>query len=263
MQNNILLKTDNLTKVFGTGSDKVTAVKNVNLKIKNDSIVSIVGQSGSGKTTVARMLLLLLKPTAGRISFKNNPITDLSRSSKIKYWQQVQGIFQDPFASFNQFYRVRKILEDCYKLIDQKKTKAEKLEEMTYALEEVNLDPDDVLDKFPFELSGGQRQRIMIARAFIIKPHILIADEPSSMIDACSRSNILNALLNLKRDEDLTIIFITHDMGLAYYVSDELLIMKDGEIVEKGDAVRVVEEPEHPYTKQLLNDVPVMTEEWL
>ncbi|MFW6269812.1 MAG: ABC transporter ATP-binding protein [Bacillota bacterium] len=263
MPNNNLLQTHNLTKIFGTGEDRVIAVNNVNIKIKNDSIVSIVGQSGSGKTTLARMLLLLIKPSQGNIVYNKKSIIDFKRSSKIKYWQRVQGIFQDPFASFNQFFKVRKILEDCYKLINEKKTKTEKLSEMRSALAEVNLDPTDVLDKFPFELSGGQRQRIMIARAFIIKPKILIADEPSSMIDACSRSNILNALLTLKEERDLTIIFITHDMGLAYYVSDDLFIMKDGKIVEKGDAVKIVESPEHPYTKQLLADVPILTEEWI
>ena len=259
----VLIQTENLTKVFGTGEEKVTAVDNVDLTLEKDSIISLVGQSGSGKTTVARMLLLLLKPTSGNIIFKGDSLSNFSKSDQIKYWRNVQGIFQDPFASFNQFYRVRKILNDCYKLFDNPPSKAERAEEIKNALSQVNLDPDDVLDVFPFELSGGQRQRIMIARAFIIKPNLLVADEPTSMIDACSRSNILNALMNLKKEQDLSIIFITHDMGLAYYVSDDLYIMKDGKVVEKGDCVRIIEEPEHPYTKQLLEDVPTLTEEWI
>ncbi|MFW5988112.1 MAG: ABC transporter ATP-binding protein [bacterium] len=262
-EKDILIQTHNLTKIFGSGADKVVAVDNVNIKVDKNKIVSFVGQSGSGKTTIARMLLLLTKPTQGSFSFRGESFADFNRARKIKYWQKVQGIFQDPFASFNQFYRVRKILQDCYKLFDSQPSKAEKKEEIRNALKQVNLDPDDVLDQYPFEMSGGQRQRIMIARAFIIKPQILIADEPTSMIDTCSRSNILNSLMKLKKRQDLSIIFITHDMGLAYYVSDELLIMKEGKIVEKGDCVRVVEEPQHPYTRQLLDDVPTLTEEWI
>ncbi len=262
-ENVVLIETNNLRKVFGSGADEVVAVKDANITIDRDRIISLVGQSGSGKTTIARLLLLLIKPTAGSIYYQGEPLKGLNRSARIKYWRQVQGIFQDPYASFNQFYRVRKILQDCYKLFDSPPPSDEQTQQIRKALDQVNLDPDDVLDQYPFEMSGGQRQRIMIARAFIISPQVLIADEPTSMIDACSRSNILNALMNLKDEQDLSIAFITHDMGLAYYVSDKLLIMQEGEIVEEGGVVDVVDNPEHPYTQELLNDVPILEEEWI
>jgi len=259
----LLIETSGLTKIFGSGANRVTAVKDVDLEVKEDTIVSLVGQSGSGKTTVARLLLLLIKPTEGDIFYRGEETSRYGRKAKLKYWRNVQGIFQDPYASFNQFFKVRKILKDCYKLFDSAPSGSIKDRQIKQALEYVNLDPDDVLDKYPFEMSGGQRQRIMISRAFILSPKLLIADEPTSMIDACSRSNILNSLLNLKAEQEITINFITHDMGLAYYVSDELLIMKDGEIVERGNVVRVVENPRHSYTKQLLKDVPTLEEEWV
>lgn len=262
-ENNTLIQTQDLTKIYGSGAEEVVAVNKVNIRIDQDSIISLVGQSGSGKTTLARLLLLLTKPTSGSIYYQGEPMEGANRGAKIKYWRKVQGIFQDPYASFNLFYRVRKILQDCYKLFDSPPTKSKQKEEIRTALKQVNLNPDEVLDKFPFEMSGGQRQRIMIARALIAQPQILLADEVTSMIDASSRVNVLNALLNLKEEQDLSIVFITHDMGLAYYVSDNLLIMNEGKIVEEGKAVRIVENPEHPYTQELLNDVPTLEEGWI
>lgn len=258
-----LMEIRNLTKVFGHGQNKVIAVDNVSFEIDRDEIVSFVGQSGSGKTTVARMLLALLKPTAGQILYRGNDITNYSKKEKKIYWRDVQGIFQDPYASFNQFYKVEKILEDCFKLYDENINPTEKKEKICQALEAVNLDPDDVLGKYPFEMSGGQRQRIMIARTFLIEPRILIADEPTSMIDACSRASILNVLLKVKERQKTSIIFITHDMGFAYYASDRIYIMEHGKIVERGSVEKVVNEPQHPYTKGLLNDVPKLHEAWL
>lgn len=258
----ILLVINNLTKIFGHGQNRVVAVDDVSFKIDRNEIISFVGQSGSGKTTIARMLLGLLPPTAGSILYRNNDITNYTRSEKRIYWRDVQGIFQDPYASFNQFYRVEKILEDCFALYDDNLSRAEKDDRIIEALKGVNLAPEDVLGKFPFELSGGQRQRIMIARTFLIEPRILIADEPTSMIDACSRASILDVLLKVKERQKTSIIFITHDMGFAYYASDRIYIMEKGKIVERGSIEQVVNHPEHPYTKKLLNDVPKLHESW-
>ncbi|RAO99622.1 peptide ABC transporter ATPase [Petrotoga sp. 9PW.55.5.1] len=263
LTNDKIIQVENLTKIFGSGKNSVTAVKNVNFSINRGEIVSLVGQSGSGKTTVTRLILRLIKETSGKIIFDGEDITEIKGNSKKKYWKKVQAIFQDPYASFNIFSPVKKVLLDAFKLFDNSFTKEEKKEKVYEALESVNLRPNEVADKYPFELSGGQRQRIMIARAHLIKPKLLLADEPTSMIDANLRSGILELLLGLRDTEGTTIMFVTHDLGLAYYVSDRLFIMHEGEIVEEGTADKVITQPEHPYTKQLMMDVPKLSEEWI
>ncbi|RLL83797.1 peptide ABC transporter ATPase [Petrotoga sp. HKA.pet.4.5] len=263
LSNEDIVKVENLTKIFGSGKKAVKAVDNVTFSIKKGEIVSLVGQSGSGKTTVTRLLLRLLKETEGKIIFEGQDITGLTGKEKKLYWKKVQAIFQDPYASFNIFAPVKKVLIDAFKLFDNSFTKQEKMAKVYEALESVNLRPEEVADKYPFELSGGQRQRIMIARAHLIKPKLLLADEPTSMIDANLRSGILELLLGLRDTEGTTIMFVTHDLGLAYYVSDRLFIMHEGKIVERGDADKVITHPEHPYTKQLMMDVPKLSEEWV
>ena len=258
-----IVRTENLTRIFGSGKKATKAVDDVSISINRKEIVSLVGQSGSGKTTLARMILRLLNPTAGKIIFEGRDITNIEGKEKKAYWRKAQAIFQDPYASFNIFSPVKKVLLDTFKLFENKFTKKEKWEMVCESLEAVNLRPDEVAEKFPFELSGGQRQRIMIARAHLIKPELLIADEPTSMIDANLRSGILELLLDLRDTEGTTIMFVTHDLGLAYYVSERLLIMHEGKIVEEGEADKIISEPEHPYTRQLIADVPKLSEEWL
>lgn len=251
-----------INKIFGHGKTKCHAVKDVNFKLDQGEIISIVGESGSGKTTLAKMIMGLLPETEGDIYF-DGELRDLSSFKKRKaYWQEVQAIFQDPFSSFNQFYRVETLLMNCLKLRKLKLSKEEAHKRMTDACNYVNLKFDELKDKLPFELSGGQMQRIMIARIFLIHPRVLIADEPTSMIDACSRATILEMLMKLRRDKKMTIVFITHDVGLAYFVSDRVFIMEKGEIVERGDAETVIANPKHVYTKQLLSDVPKLHEPW-
>ncbi|HQE24687.1 MAG TPA: ABC transporter ATP-binding protein [Candidatus Atribacteria bacterium] len=258
-----IVRTENLTKIFGSGKKATKAVDDVSISINRKEIVSLVGQSGSGKTTLARMILRLLNPTAGKIIFEGRDITNIEGKEKKAYWRKAQAIFQDPYASFNIFSPVKKVLLDTFKLFENKFTKKEKWDMVCESLEAVNLRPDEVADKFPFELSGGQRQRIMIARTHLIKPELLIADEPTSMIDANLRSGILELLLDLRDTEGTTIMFVTHDLGLAYYVSERLLIMHEGKIVEEGEADKIISEPDHPYTRQLIADVPKLSEEWL
>ena len=258
--NNVILKVKELTKVFSSGRRKVIAVDHVSFDIHKGEIVSLVGQSGSGKTTTAHMILNLLKPTSGNIVFEDK---DIKYVNKRAYWQNVQGIFQDPFSSFNQFFVVKKVLRDTFKILDKGFNNKEKDRIIVKALEDVNIDPDDVLEKYPFELSGGQMQRIMIARIFIIKPKLVIADEPTSMIDSILRANILELFEKLRNIQGTSIMFITHDIGLAYYVSDRIFIMHNGKIVEEGDAEQVIMNPNHPYTKGLIEDVPTLHKEWL
>jgi peptide/nickel transport system ATP-binding protein len=260
---NAVFKSDMLCRTYGFGIHKTYAVKATNILIEEGKIYSIVGESGSGKTTIAKMLLGLLRPTSGKLLFFDSVISLKTHKERVKYWNHVQAIFQDPFSSFNQFYKVQDLLLNCVKMKYKKMSSEDSYQLMTEACGYVNLDLKELWDKHAFELSGGQMQRLMIARIFIIKPKVLVADEPTSMIDACSRSMILDMLLKLKEDIGMTIIFITHDIGLAYYVSDYLYIMERGEVVEEGDARQIIAEPQARYTKQLLADVPAIHRPWL
>lgn len=252
-----------VTKVFGMGEKKTVAVDHVDFDFHVGEFVSIVGESGSGKTTLSKMLLGLLTQTEGDILFMGEP-RDISTGRKKKqYWQGIQAIFQDPFSSFNIFQKIDTVLLDCIHMRGGKNLpKEKKIEMMTEACSFVNLKFAELTNKYPFELSGGQMQRLMIARIFLLKPKILLADEPTSMVDACSRATILDMLLQLRDEIGMTIIFITHDIGLAYYISDTVYIMEHGKFVEFGKADEVILNPEADYTKRLISDVPKIHEEW-
>ena len=262
MRKKIILEAKRLTKIFGFKKSRVVAVDNVSFRVEKGEIISLVGQSGSGKTTLARMMLRLTRPSIGQIFHNGKEISGLRRDEVIDYWRHVQGIFQDPFSSFNQFYKVSRVLNNTFKLFKRPPKREKQKEMVRSSIKAVGLNPDEVLNKYPYELSGGQTQRIMIARILLINPEILIADEPTSMIDASSRAEVLNLLLALRNRYKMSIIFITHDMGLAYYASDTLLIMNKGKIVERGKAEKIITAPQHPYTQRLLSDVPLIHKKW-
>ncbi|MDF2486684.1 MAG: transporter related [Herbinix sp.] len=252
-----------VTKVFGFGEKKTVAVDHVDFEFREGELISIVGESGSGKTTISKMLLGLISITEGQIFFQDKPLDINTRAKKKKYWRDIQAIFQDPFTSYNVFNKIDQVLLDCIHMRGGKRfSKEKKLEMMTEACSFVNLKYAELTNKYPFELSGGQMQRLMIARIFLLKPKILLADEPTSMIDACSRATILDMLLNLRNEIGMTIIFITHDIGLAYYISDKVYIMEQGKFVERGTADEVILNPKAAYTKRLISDVPKIYEEW-
>lgn len=261
-KNKSLLRGKNITKVFGYGLNKTVAVDNIDFDFHEGEIISIVGESGSGKTTLAKILIGLLKETSGEIDYKDKPRDIRGHKRKKEYWKDIQSIFQDPFSSFNIFHRVEKLLLDCMELNGVKLNRAEQVEKMKSACNFVNLKYEELYNKYPFELSGGQMQRLMIARIFMLNPNVLIADEPTSMIDACSRATILDMLMKLRDENNMMIVFITHDVGLAYYVSDTVYIMEHGKMVEQGTAEEIILHPKHPYTKQLISDVPKIHEEW-
>ena len=257
------LKCVELTKVYGMGRTKTLAVDHVSLDIHNKEIVSIVGESGSGKTTLAKLLLGLTEPTEGEIYFLGKKRDISTHKKRLEYWKNIQAIFQDPYSSFNIFRKIDDVLLDCINMRDGKNiSREEKVHMMSEACRFVNMKFEELTNKYPFELSGGQMQRLMIARVFLLKPKILIADEPTSMIDACSRATILDMLLKLNVEEGTTLIFITHDIGLAYYLSQTVYIMKKGRIVESGTAEEVILHPKEAYTKRLISDVPKIREEW-
>lgn len=250
-----------LSRAYGHGKKVKLAVNDVSFKIHDKEIVSVVGQSACGKTVLAKMLLRLEKPTAGTLLYNGKPI-DAAPDPRV-HWREVQAVFQDPFSAFNQFFTIRAQLKSCFNLFEQKPGEKEIDERVDQALLNVNIKPREIDGKYPFELSGGQMQRMLLARIFILKPRILIADEPTSMVDACSRANILDYLMKLKQELDMTIVFITHDIGLAYYVSDSIFIMHEGKIVEQGPPDDVTQRPQDPATKQLLDDIPDVHKDWI
>ena len=252
-----------VTRVFHTGKVTTVAVDHVDFDFHKGELISIVGESGSGKTTLSKMLLGLLEPTEGEIMFQGKPRDISTGAKKREYWKGIQAIFQDPFSSYNVFHKIDSVLLDCINMRGGRNLpKEKKIEMMTEACSFVNLKFAELTNKYPFELSGGQMQRLMIARIFLLKPNILLADEPTSMIDACSRATILDMLLNLRDEIGMTVIFITHDIGLAYYISDTVYIMEHGRFVESGKADEVILHPKAAYTKRLISDVPKIHEEW-
>ena len=234
-----------LTRAYGHGQRKKLAVNDVSFRIFDEEIVSVVGESGCGKTVLARMLLRLERPTSGSL------------------FGRVQAFFADPFAAFNQFFTIRAQRKSSFNLFETKPSPREMEERVDEALLNVNIKPREVDGKYPFELSGGQMQRMLLARIFILRPKVLIADEPTSMVDACSRASILDYLLKLKQQLSMTIVFITHDIGLAYYVSNRLFIMHEGQIVEQGPPEDVTERPQSAVTRRLLEDIPDVHRDWL
>ena len=252
-----------VTKIFGLGEKRTVAVDHVDFDFHEGEFVSIVGESGSGKTTLSKMLLGLSNQTSGEILFQGKTRDISSGAKRREYWKGIQAIFQDPFASFNTFNKIDTVLLDCINMRGGKNlSKQEKFDMMTEACSFVNLKFAELTNKYPFELSGGQMQRLMIARIFLLKPKILLADEPTSMVDACSRATILDMLLQLRDEVGMTVIFITHDIGLAYYISDTVYIMEHGKFVEYGKADEVILNPKAAYTKRLISDVPKIHEEW-
>jgi peptide/nickel transport system ATP-binding protein len=242
---------EHITKTFGPAKNGVHAVKDVTFELEQGKVTTIVGESGSGKSTIARMLLGLMPITSGRLVFEGKDVTHLKGRARTEYWRHVQAVFQDPFAAFNQFFTVGKLLNRSTLLVGREVGR-KRLEE---SLGHVGMDTS-VLNRHPHELSGGQRQRVMIARALMMQPKLLIADEATSMLDASLRVNVLNVLKDLRDELGMTILFITHDIGQACYLADRVLVMEQGSMVEQGTTDEVIFNPQHEYTKRLLADVP-------
>jgi peptide/nickel transport system ATP-binding protein len=250
-----------LSRAYGQGKKVKLAVNDVSFKIRDKEIVSVVGQSGCGKTVLAKMLLRLEQPSSGQLLYDGEPIQSVVDPRQ--HWRKVQAVFQDPFSAFNQFFTIRSQLKSSFNLFETKPSEQEMEQRVDDALLAVNIKPREIDGKYPFELSGGQMQRMLLARIFILKPRVLIADEPTSMVDACSRANILDYLMKLKHELDMTIVFITHDIGLAYYISDSIFIMHEGKIVEQGPPDDVTQRPQSAATKQLLEDIPDVHKNWI
>jgi len=256
-----LLEIKNVTKVYQRGllsSNAKIALNNFSLTIQEDepTILTVAGESGSGKTTLAMLVLGFITPTTGEILYRGQNITTLRGEDRIAYRREVQAVFQDPFAVFNPFYTVDHLLTVPIRQFKLAKSGRDARTKMEEALTSVGLRPEDVLGRFPHQLSGGQRQRINVARALLLKPRLLIADEPVSMVDASLRANILESLKNLHKQHGVTIIYITHDLTTAYHVADSITVLYRGDVVEKGDVESVIRNPQHSYTQLLVDSIP-------
>jgi peptide/nickel transport system ATP-binding protein len=258
------LEVRGLTKHFPTGTSlpgrarsSVHAVDDVTFALRPGTITALVGESGSGKSTVARLLLRLYDPTGGSILHDGKNVTsERRRKDLLAYRSQVQMIFQDPFGSLNPVKTVRHHLARPLRIHGL--ARGAGVETRVLALlHQVGLNPPEkYADKYPHELSGGQRQRVAIARALAVEPTVLVADEPTSMLDVSIRIGILNLMIDLKQDHELAMLYVTHDLASARYVADTVLVMYAGQIVEQGPAERVLQTPLHPYTQLLLSSVP-------
>ncbi len=256
-----LLEFKNVTKVYSRGiltRTSTTALDNVSLKLSQEepTIMTVAGESGSGKTTLAMLLLGFIKPTSGQILYKGQDINHLKGEDRMSFRREVQAVFQDPFAVFNPFYTVDHLLSVPIKRFKLAKSKSEARDKMAEALIAVGLRPDEIFGRFPHQLSGGQRQRINVARALVLRPKLLVADEPVSMVDASLRANILETLRTLQRDYGVSIIYITHDLTTAYHIAKSIVVLYRGSVMEAGDVDTVIKQPQHPYTQLLIDSIP-------
>jgi peptide/nickel transport system ATP-binding protein len=257
-----LLETRGLTKHFKVGGNfsrkNLHAVDDADLVINHKEIVALVGESGSGKSTIARLLARVYAPSSGEILYQGRSLATMrTRSQSLAYRSDVPMVFQDPFSSLNPAYRVSHGILRGLKLHRSELSRAERLAEAERVVDAVGLSPAaEILDRFPYELSGGQRQRIGFAQALAYKPALILADEPVSMLDVSIRIGLLNLMAKLREDEGVSFLYITHDIASARYVSDRLLVMYAGHIVESGPTEDVLADPKHPYTQLLLSAVP-------
>lgn len=257
-----LFEAKHLTKIFAGGMlnrESNIALDDFSLMISGEKprITTIAGESGSGKTTLANLVLGFLTPTSGEVLYRGKNIWRMSRQEYFTFRREVQAIFQDPYGTYNPFYKVDSVFQTVISKFKLAHSKAEAQKITENALEIVGLRPKEILGKFPHQLSGGQRQRIMIARAFLLKPRLIVADEPVSMIDASLQVRILEIFQQLKTEFNISFLYITHDLSTAYQISDDIFVLYRGSVMEHGGIDEVIQKPQHPYTQLLINSIPI------
>jgi ABC-type oligopeptide transport system ATPase subunit len=259
-----MLRLDHVSKTYRVGSfgrGRLAAVREVSFELQRGEVLSLIGESGSGKSTIGRMALRLLQPTSGSITYDDADIAQLHGRALKEYYRRIQGVFQDPFSSYNPIFKADRIFALVHAEFFPQVGADEWRERLEKALESVALNPGDVLHKYPHQLSGGQLQRLLVARALLLEIRYLVADEIISMLDASTRIDVLNLLADLK-GSGLGILFITHDLSLGNYISDSTIILRHGCVVEMGATEKVFGDPRHPYTQHLLASVPLLHERW-
>jgi len=259
-----MLVLDHVSKTYRVGAfgrGRLAAVRDVSFELRPGEVMSLIGESGSGKSTIGRMILRLARPTVGSITHEGADIARFRGDALKEYYRRVQGVFQDPFSSYNPIFKADRIFAIAHSEFFPDVGADEWKERVRAALDSVALNPDDILHKFPHQLSGGQLQRLLIARALLLDIRYLVADEIISMLDASTRIDVLNLLAELKA-RGLGILFITHDLSLGNYISDSTIILRHGCVVEMGATVKVFGDPRHPYTKNLVASVAHLHEKW-
>jgi peptide/nickel transport system ATP-binding protein len=259
-----MLKLDGISKVYkvGTfGGKELHAVSNVSFDVKDGQVVSLIGESGSGKSTIGKMILRLISISSGSIVFNDVNVSTLKGGAVKEYYRSVQGVFQDPFSTYNPIFKADRVFEVIKEEFFPKMTRPEWNDKLEKSLMDVGLNPEHVLNKFPHQLSGGQLQRFLIARALLLDVRFLVADEIISMLDASTRIDVLNLLADLK-SRGLSILFITHDLSLGYYISERAVILYRGCVAEMGATEGIFDNPLHPYTKMLMASIPRLDKKW-
>ncbi len=259
-----MLELERISKAYrvGTfGGRQLLAVSDVSFNIGDREVVSLIGESGSGKSTIGKMILRLISTSAGVIRFNGTTISGLKKAALKEYYRNVQGVFQDPFSSYNPIFKADRVFRIIRQTFYPRIGNEEWKEKVNRSLAAVGLNPKHVLDKFPHQLSGGQLQRFLIARALLLDIRFLVADEIISMLDASTRIDVLNLLADLK-SRGLSILFITHDLSLGYYISERAVILYRGSVVEMGKTEGIFDRPLHPYTRMLMTSVPRLDKKW-
>lgn len=253
-----ILDIDHVSKIYGNPETGLVALNDFSLQIPRDraQIVTIAGESGSGKSTLANLVLGFSKPTKGRITFDGLDVGAASARQLKAYHRDVQAVFQDPFGSYNPFYRVQHVFDMVLRNFKLTNNKTKAREMMEEALNAVGLTGEDILRKYPHQLSGGQRQRIMMARAYMVKPKLIVADEPVSMVDASLRASILDVMMKLRDEAGISFLYVTHDLSTAYQIGDKIVLFYQGTLAETGNATDVISNPKHPYVQLLIDSVP-------
>jgi peptide/nickel transport system ATP-binding protein len=257
-----ILSIQQATKTFGGGflssSKPIVALDRFSLDVYESQakIITIAGESGSGKTTLANLVLGFMPTNEGKVLYNGIDLNNMTHQQRVMYRKEVQAVFQDPYEVYNPFYKVHHIFSMLTRHFDLTKNKDEAQEMIEEAMRVVGLRSDEILEKYPHQLSGGQRQRVMVARAYLLKPRLIVADEPVSAVDASLRAMILDIMLRLRDDHRISFLYITHDLSTAYQISDLMYVLFQGTTVERGNTGKIIENPKHPYVQELIDSIP-------
>ncbi len=259
-----MLKLEHVSKIYkvGTfGGKELHAVSDVTFDLRDGEVVALIGESGSGKSTIGRMILRLIGITSGKITLDGIDVSSIKGSSLKEYYRKVQSVFQDPFSSYNPIFKTDRLFKIIHNEFFPGTTNEDWKKKVDAVVKSVGMNPQHVLNKYPHQLSGGQLQRFLIARALLLDIKFLVADEIISMLDASTRIDVLNLLATLK-ESGLSILFITHDLSLANYISERAVILYRGCVAERGRIEKIFNRPLHPYTQMLMASVPRLDKKW-